>query len=155
MAGDVVERAVELGEGAFDADAVLGWLAELVRALRTGSSATCGAAGAFVAANVAGTVEIHPLTRAPVPGYSRRSLAFEASPALSALIGRDQVTQDLLEPLEAESPVATAFGRALLIELVLNRRAAIGNFGVWSIGQKPTMERFIRFRPNPAINRML
>ena len=155
MAGDVVQGAVELGEGAFDADAVLSWLADLVRALRAGARAGCGGAGTFTTVNTAATVEIHPLTKAPVAGYSRRSLAFEASPALNALLDRDQVTQDLLDGVATDSPVATAFSQALLIALVVGKRASIGNFGTWSIGQKPTLERFIRFRPNPAINRML
>lgn len=155
MTGDVVATAVDVGGGAFDADAVLRWLADCVRALRSAAVAPCGAAGRFTVESDAGTVEIHPLTKVPMAGYSRRVLGFEASAALEAVIGRDLPTEDLLAPMEAGDPIATAFGRALVIELVTGKRAAIGNFGTWTIGQKPSLERFVRFRPSPAINRML
>ncbi len=155
MAGDVVQRAVTLGNGAFDADAVLVWLANIIRSLRGAESAKCGMAGSFHSSEEAGTVEINPATRLPVSGYSRKALSFSASDALNLVIQDSALTDERLQALEADESIATAFSQALATELVLSRRAAIGNFGVWTIGQKPNLERFVRFRPRPAINRML
>lgn len=155
MAGDVVQRAVEFGGGAFNADRVLAWLANIVRSLRTEASAACGSAGEFSTGETVGTVEINPHTRTPIGNYSSRTLVFNSSPALEAVLHHNALTDELLQGLAHDDPVAQAFGRALATELVLSRRAAIGNFGVWTIGQKPDLERFIRFRPRPVINRML
>lgn len=155
MAGDVVQRAVEIGGGTFDADAVLVWLANIVRSLRNSDSAECGKAGTFHSTEESGTVEINPATRIPVSGYSRKALSFTASGPLTAIVQESALTDQHLAALAEDDPIGTAFAHALATELVLSRRAAIGNFGVWTIGQKPTMERFVRFRPRPAINRML
>ncbi len=155
MSNDLVRRAVEISGGAHDADAMLQWLANIIRSLRDSSEAVCGHAGSFIVTEESGTVEINPSTRMPVGGYSNKALSFRASDALNGVLEHNALTDELLTALEHENAIASAFGKALATELVLNRRAAIGNFGVWTIGQKPNLERFVRFRPRPAINRML
>jgi len=154
MAGDVVKRAVALGNGSFGSDAVLNWLADLIRALRTQPQVACGGAGVFLTTEQANTVEINPKAHFPA-ARKRLALAFDGSRALHAAIDREQLEQAHLDRLASENPIATAFAQALATELVLNRRAAIGNFGVWTIGQKPDLTRFVRFRPRPQINHML
>ncbi len=155
MSSDLVRRAVELSGGEHDADAILQWLANIVRTLRDAPRADCGSAGQFLVTEVAGTVEINPSTRLPVGGYSNKALAFDASESLNGVLEHNALTDELLAALDHSDPIASVFAKALAAELVLNRRAAIGNFGVWTIGQKPNLQRFIRFRPRPAINRML
>ena len=155
MAGDVVQTAAEYSGGQFDSDAVLKWLANIVRTLRTESEVPCGHAGTFSSTEEKGTVEINPLTKHPVPGYARKTLAFEPSEQLNAVIGRDVVTEEILHAFDSADPISSCFGRALATILITDKRAAIGNFGSWSIGQKPNMQQFIRFRPKAAINRML
>ncbi len=155
MAGDVVRRAVEISGGSVSADEVLRWLADIVRDLRNVTEAHCGNAGLFTVTDQSGTVEINPTSRLPVGGYSNKSLSFSASAALNSVLTHNALTDDTLAALDHEHPIAAAFGKALATELVLTRRASIGNFGVWTIGQKPDLQRFVRFRPRPAINQML
>lgn len=156
MSGDVVKRCVEIGAGQFAADTALEWLADIVRSLRTEPFAACGNAGTFTAQEEQmGTVEINPVSKLPVGASQRRNLHFTASDALTRILMQSALTDDLVALLENDDPIASAFGKALAQELVLNRRASIGNFGVWSVGQKPNLQRFVRFRPRPAINQML
>ena len=154
MKGDVVRSAVEIGGGKFAADDVLRWLADVVRMLRTEDRVQCGRAGEFTKTEESGTVEINPTNRLP-RGYSRKILGFKASEALTTVVQRSALLDDLLAALRTDNPVETAFCHALAGELVQSGRATIGNFGTWSVGQKPTLERFVRFRPRPEINRML
>ena len=156
MSGDVVKRCVELGGGHIESDGVLDWLAKIVRSLRTEPSAACGNAGVFTAVEQQmGTVEINPISKLPVGAAQRRSLHFEASETLSRILAEQVLTDELIGQLECSDPIPSAFGKALAQELILSRRAIIGNFGVWSVGQKPNLQRFVRFRPRPAINQML
>lgn len=156
MAGDVVLRAVEIGGGKFDSDSVLKWLADIVRTLRTTPTAACGAAGHFYTTEETGTVEINPTSRLPSAGLQRRALGFTASDAINAVVTVNAITDEGLKLLVvANDDIATAFSQALAAELILGRRAAIGNFGVWTIGHKPNLTRFVRFRPRPEINHML
>jgi hypothetical protein len=155
MSGDVVRKAVEISGGTVAADEVLRWLADIVRSLRTSPTAACGAAGRFFAGEEAGTVEINPASRLPQAGYSSKSLVFESSPALDNAIALKALTEEGLAALASENPVADCFAKALATELVLRRRAAIGNFGIWTIGQMPDLRHFVRFRSKAAINQML
>ncbi len=66
MAGDVVFMAAKYGSGQFDTDAVLAWLADIVRALKNEEKVPCGMVGSFSVSENAGTIEINPLTKQPV-----------------------------------------------------------------------------------------
>jgi hypothetical protein len=71
------------------------------------------------------------------------------------VLAHHALTEDVLKGLEDDDEISQAFARALAEALVHHGRAAIGNFGVWTVGQKPNLQRFIRFRSRPAINQML
>jgi nucleoid DNA-binding protein len=155
MAGDVIRTASELSQGSLAPDELLKWLAEIVKQLRELESVACGGAGEFIATENKGTVEINPATKHPVPNYSRRVLGFVASDQLKAIVASDIVTEELLSTLDGEHTAANYFSRALATILATEKRALIGNFGAWTVTQRPDMQRFILFRSRPAINRML
>jgi nucleoid DNA-binding protein len=155
MTGDVIQTASELSGGKVDTDSVLKWLAEIVKSLRETKTVACGAVGDFVVTENLGTVEINPATKNPVPNYSRRILDFDPSDQLKAIVASDIISEEDLAALDSDDPVASCFGRALATILTAEKRATIGNFGTWTVTQRPDMQRFILFRPRPAINRML
>ena len=136
--GDLIRTAVALVQGSAP-DVFLEWLSARVWALRASREVPCGAAGAFTTTADRGTVEIRPGALAPLKA-SRRQLDFRASTALEAAVAES--SPERLAALDTDDPLASAL-------------AQIGNFGAWSIGKKPTLETFVRFRSNPAINQRL
>jgi len=155
MAGDIVQTAADVSGGNYSADEVLKWLANIVRALRDQDSVSCGKAGHFSTTEEQGTVEINPATKNPIRAYARKTLNFSPSDELRLAVSHDVVSDEMLRPFDCDDGIGTCFGRALATILIMEKRASIGNFGTWSIGQKPNMDRFIKFRPKSAINRML
>lgn len=146
--GDVVRTATTLGRGELSVESVLAWLGDVIRPLRVSPVSPCGPAGAFVTAAAKGTVEIRP-TGALAAG---RVLDFRASPELVAAV--TAADPSALGALADESDVATAFARALALELKEKGRAQVGNLGVWSLGRLPDLTVFVRFRAHPASSRM-
>ena len=155
MAGDIIQTAADVSGGNYSADEVLKWLANIVRALREQTSVECGKIGSFSTTEERGTVEINPATKNPIPAYGRKTLNFSPSDELTTAIRHDVVTDETLRPFDCDDGIGTCFGRALATILIMEKRASLGNFGTWSIGQKPNLDRFIKFRPKSAINRML
>ena len=155
MRGDVVQTAVKLGSGQFSVDDLLKWLADLIRELRDSETVTCGACGTFSTIAEPMTTEINVSKLAPAGNLSNRSLDFRASDGLMAVLNTSLTDEEVLSQLDTDDPIASCFGRALAIELTMNKRAILGNFGTWSLGQKPTMEPFVRFRSHAAIDRMV
>ena len=155
MRGDVVQTAVKLGNGQFTTDDLLKWLADLIRELRNSETGSCGACGAFSTTAAPMTTEINVSKLAPAVNMSNRSLDFRASDALMAVLKTSLTDEEILSQLDTDEPISTCFGRALAIELTMNKRALLGNFGTWSLGQKPTLEPFVRFRSHAAIDRMV
>lgn len=155
MSGDVVQRTVMLSAGALNEDKVLSWLASLVRELRRTFEVPIGTAGTLLVSSDSGTVEIDPRTKRPVAANTSRSLGFTASDALLSVVKGGVLNDERLARLEGPDAIGSLFAKALAAELVENRRAAIGNFGVWTIGRLPDLTVFVRFRSRPAINRML
>lgn len=149
--GDLIRTAVALSPGT-STEALLEWLGQRVWALRSAREVACGNAGVFVTTADRGTVEIRPLTSA-APAVTRRQLDFRPSAALDAAVV--DASPERLAALDSQDALATAFSRALALELAASGRAQIGNFGTWSLGKKPTLETFVRFRPHPAINQRL
>jgi hypothetical protein len=149
--GDLIRTAIGLLPGS-SPDTFLEWLSARVWALRTAREAPCGAVGAFATTADRGTVEIRPGALAPLKA-PRRQLDFRASPALELAVA--DASDERLAALDVDDPLASAFGRALALELNASGRAQIGNFGSWGLGKKPTLETFVRFRSHPAINQRL
>ena len=154
MNGDVVKRTVALGDGQFEIEEVLRWMAGVVRKLREGPTAECGKCGHFRFSQEAVTVEISTAARTQA-AKPRKTLDFVASDALLGAIERGVATDGALDGLKSDDVTASCFARALAMELILNKRAAIGNFGNWSVGQMPTLELFVRFRPHAAVSRLI
>ena len=155
MRGDVVQTAVKLSNGKFATDDVLKWLAELVRTLRTSQTVNCGACGTFSTTSEPMTTEINVSTLSPASNLSNRQLDFRPSEALMVTIQSGLTDESVLTGLDTDDPIASCFGRALAMELTMNKKASLGNFGTWSLGQKPNLEPFVRFRSHAAINRMV
>lgn len=94
---------------------------------------------------------------------TRRQLDFVASPALERFLSEPTVTDGLPAPGDEAPPHAflldigtgadsfeLTFSRALALELRVHGRASIGNFGIWTLGRKPTMDVYVRFRAHVA-----
>ena len=155
MSGDVVKRAIAFGDENVNEDRILSWLAGLVRNLRKTPQVALGSAGILCVSVESGTVEIDPRTKRPVATQGSRTLDFQASDTLLSVVKGGVLSEERLKRLEDSDPSAAAFAKALAAELIENRRAVIGNFGVWTLGRLPDLTVFIRFRSRPAIDRML
>ena len=145
--GDLIRTAMALVPGT-TSDEFLEWLAAALRRLRTTKEVRCGAAGWFLTTASQGTVEIRPVRDGTA--VARRVLDFRAAPALTAVVTAP--TPEGLAALGCEDPLGSAFGQALATELIAFGRATVGNLGTWRLGKKPTLEVFVRFRPEPAAN---
>ena len=155
MSGDVVKRAVFFGGGKINEDKVLSWLAGLVRQLRKSPQVDVGSAGQLCVSVETGTIEIDPRTKQPLTSEGSRTLDFQASETLLAVVRGGVLSDERLERLTDSDHIASAFAKGLAAELIESRRAVIGNFGVWTLGRLPDLTVFIRFRSRPAIDRML
>lgn len=155
MRGDVVQTAVKLGNGKFVTDDVLKWLAALVRELRNSETVPCGGCGFFSTTSEPMTTEINVSTLKPASNLSNRQLDFRPSEAFMSVIKSGLADESVLTQLDTDDLIASSFSRALAMELSMNKKATLGNFGTWSLGQKPSLEPFVRFRSHSAINRMV
>ncbi len=147
--GDLVRTAVAVSSGAVTVEAVLEWLGDVIRPLRTARERSAGPAGAFTTTASKGTVEIRPTGALP----AGRVLDFKASPELEAAVDA-RSAPDAWTRLQDSDAVATAFAQALAVELRENGKAQIGNLGAWSLGKLPDLTVFVRFRAHPTSSRM-
>ncbi|MBT9559773.1 MAG: hypothetical protein IV100_27335 [Myxococcales bacterium] len=144
-------------------DGLLEWLGNVLRRLRGAAAVSCGPAGHFELGAARGTQEIRPGRGSTMAVVARRQLDFVASPALERFLSEAPTEGGLPEPGDVASPHAflldigtgtdsleLAFSRALALELRVHGRATIGNFGVWTLGRKPTLDVYVRFRAHVA-----